>query len=807
MSRNLIPLATLAVSAALTATGNPLAGAVAGGLAGNLATDLFKFLHRRVGERFFDGWSGVDENHHVTRALRLAQINALRAVLTDFTAATAGDPDIARQHEARRFTEVLTDFLDRETKAAQAGAFTADEDRAQAIRYEVLQALPDAFDQGLAARRTAQDRPAILDSLKQVQTVVEAGVLAEIRLQTLGPDGATHDRFAGFPPMFGACFAGTDDRDGWFGLFVRDAAAKIKDDGEFERIWNAEQVALVKAIVQADTEVLQEIAARVQRIETILGAPLRSGVTPVARNAASIRNRPTDLLVARYRVIPYIDRGGVLQEALAWARSPETPLPQGRLYVAPGGFGKTRFAIEMLRTLVDEHWTGTFLSPNNTANLGPGALASVMAEPGVTGCLIIVDYAESQIALLQQLAAAAAAAETATPIRILALARSAEGWWQGLQTHEGIATVFVGPDPIALIDRPLDAAERTLFLDTAIAAFQNAFAAVGLTTPPAAPLPIIGRDDDRPLTVAMAAFLAARGNAPTPGLSVFERIFIEERNNWKRVLHAQRDNEPAVDSLHRAAAQITLVQGATRAGAAALIDADPHHRGYDAAARDQSLASLEILFGADNGESLFLRPIEPDLLGEHVAMAALGPKNNGLIEATLTTALSEPSLFPQAVAAIFTVLTRATYDGHDARTVATAKAAIDRTCPVISGLDGAQVRRVEASLPRFAVPLTRLALAVAHRVVDTCENEPELARALSNLAVCLSETGDRSGALTPARRAAEIYQALAQDNPAAFLPSLAGSLGNLAYFLNETGDQSGAAAVAQRAAEIREKLV
>ena len=66
----------------------------------------------------------------------------------------------------------------------------------------------------------------------------------------------------------------------------------------------------------------------------------------------------------------------------------------------------------------------------------------------------------------------------------------------------------------------------------------------------------------------------------------------------------------------------------------------------------------------------------------------------------------------------------------------------------------------------------------------------------------MSEAGDRQGALSPAWRAAEIYEKLAQDNPAAYLPDLAGSLNTLANRLSQTGDRQGALSPARRAAEI-----
>ena len=110
---------------------------------------------------------------------------------------------------------------------------------------------------------------------------------------------------------------------------------------------------------------------RLDRIERIVGAPLRTG----EGLAGEIRRRDppssAELLIARYRVIPYIDRGDLLTEALDWARSLDGPPARGRLYTAPGGFGKTRFAIELVLALEAEGWTATFLSSRNARNLAP----------------------------------------------------------------------------------------------------------------------------------------------------------------------------------------------------------------------------------------------------------------------------------------------------------------------------------------------------------------------------------------------------------------------------------------------------
>ena len=69
---------------------------------------------------------------------------------------------------------------------------------------------------------------------------------------------------------------------------------------------------------------------------------------------------------------------------------------------------------------------------------------------------------------------------------------------------------------------------------------------------------------------------------------------------------------------------------------------------------------------------------------------------------------------------------------------------------------------------------------------------PDLASSLNNLAIRLRETGDRQAALTPARRAVEIREELAQANPAAYLPDLAMSFGTLGDVLRVADDLAGA---------------
>ena len=112
----------------------------------------------------------------------------------------------------------------------------------------------------------AGDKQAFAASLGQIRRMVEASVLAEIRADAAAPPSEP------FPSPFVDLFSGVDASEGWFDLFVRDAAERLKDAkekdgaGAFEKIWNAEQTALIKAIVEAHSEILIAIQRNTEEI-------------------------------------------------------------------------------------------------------------------------------------------------------------------------------------------------------------------------------------------------------------------------------------------------------------------------------------------------------------------------------------------------------------------------------------------------------------------------------------------------------------------------------------------------------------
>ena len=75
--------------------------------------------------------------------------------------------------------------------------------------------------------------------------------------------------------------------------------------------------------------------------------------------------------------------------------------------------------------------------------------------------------------------------------------------------------------------------------------------------------------------------------------------------------------------------------------------------------------------------------------------------------------------------------------------------------------------------------------------------------ALNNLGIRLNAVGRREEALAPTEEAVAIRRALAQANPAAYLPNLASALNNLGIRLNAVGRREEALAPTEEAVAIR----
>ena len=438
--------ATAAVShvAGASAALSPAAGAVVvagsavGGVAARLAGSFGTKFVRQTAERYFAHWGAIgdDEVSITIRELRRAQLKALWKVLQRFQKGRATDRDAKRQAQADIFCDYLKRFLDKETGDIETLTWAGVEgtaDQENALRRRVLECLPESFDESLAVRHHAG-----------LKAAAETVVLEELRRSV----------FEDIPPLFRSAFQ--DISNGWFDLFVRDAAARLKADGEFERMWNAEQIAVVRHIAQ-------EIVTRVDTITDWMpqaneafrafgvGLDALAGDLEATRDyAKAVYDRacgdhalPLDFdeVISNEGIlrfsplnprVPFIGRDTELVALEAFLTADLRRPFAWWLVIGSGGAGKTRLARQFCLRAHLWGWRAGFLPKDYEADL---AILDNWHPQYPT--LIVADYAITQAKDIRKLATRLARRGDLPSVRLLLLEREVGSLFR---------EVFLGPD-------------------------------------------------------------------------------------------------------------------------------------------------------------------------------------------------------------------------------------------------------------------------------------------------------------------------------------------------------------------------
>ena len=182
---------------------------------------------------------------------------------------------------------------------------------------------------------------------------------------------------------------------------------------------------------------------------------------------------PAGLLDPRRRLVNFTGRKRELTSLLAWC---EDGRARGlRLVTGPGGVGKTRLSAELGARLTSRGWRCLRVGDDQETS----ALAA--ARRGwPSPVLLVVDYAETRLALAELLRAVAS---DAGPVRVLMLARSAGEWWDRLGGGESaVRELLAGAgtgDPLPVV------VAAGLSNEEIVAAAVPAFAAELKVLPPA----------------------------------------------------------------------------------------------------------------------------------------------------------------------------------------------------------------------------------------------------------------------------------------------------------------------------------
>jgi tetratricopeptide (TPR) repeat protein len=780
-------------------------GGFLGNVSANLGTDFIKLLTGSRAARFAQSFSGLDENGHIAKGVRRAQLRSLRAFL-DRWRKSLPKPGlfrrVSREEQAELdFARTLDEWLSsEETDAAlDAWADAVRSDPATAAQgRDRREAFEKAFGAEVASGATIAQRADKARDLAAEQVFNE--LLAGI--------AQGHTEGLPTPLAFKTAFFGPD---GWFGFYLRAIGEQFKDDGEFKRLWESVHQAGVKAMLEDAVAKSRAILAGDHK-----DAGLRPAVTPGEKD---IENRPTNLLLARHRIVPFTDFGGRLADLVAWANAPDKPGERsvaGRLYTGGGGVGKTRLALALADALGDEPgWLRLEISRDADPAKVWRAL-SALDGPSPRGILAIVDYAEGRPEILTKLAEEASEARSCEGpnLRIVALARTAADWWQ--KARGGLGMGLFDPNPIALddADAKLDQNEREALFDAAESVFRPWLERLKLVGGTAARPNLAAPLFDRPLAVLMAAYLRVRGVSLADGDKLFDEMLDEEEKHWTAALHAHEDG---IVALRRGSAQITFVQGASLNEARALLMADGHFNRKAAADCDKALALLRRLYPGEGGRD-GIGPIEPDILGE----AAIGhliaddeASGLALFSATLQAGLDwkEASRGVEAARAALELIVRRIQQHPEPKTRAAAAKLVGDIEVWCKALDKREATLLRDAMPWETIALRRVAAIVADRAAAGALERAGLValteriEALSVVAKRQMDLGNREAALKASEEAsAHSRKLVAEKHDTVFLSILAMSLNNVGNHLTDLGRWDEALVASRESVAIRREL-
>jgi hypothetical protein len=334
---------------------------------------------------------------------------------------------------------------------------------------------------------------------------------------------------------------------------------------------------------------------------------------------------PGALLRADYGVVPFHGRDEEIEDLYAWCVEGE-PI-QIRLYTGPGGMGKTRLALEICAHLRDEGWKAGFLDPRLSR---PVEETWPLLLRGGKPVLMVRDYAELRTERLAPLLHKMARHRD-LPVRLLLLSRTAGDWWGYLKREgdgvgeliRGRATRHLSLGPLALT-----LPERRESLETAARAF-----AAKLDKPVPGRLPKDLEADyfDRVLllhTTALAAIEGVRLKSEEGEDGILDYILDRERRFWQERLRTRELPPSFFRGLGQVMAIVTLEGGVASEGRALEIFESLTF--FGGRPRDLLVEAAYLLHECYPGPAgLWIEPVQPDLLGEHLVMQD-APKTEGV---------------------------------------------------------------------------------------------------------------------------------------------------------------------------------
>ena len=482
--------------------------------------------------------------------------------------------------------------------------------------------------------------------------------------------------------------------------------------------------------------------------------------TPLQKNISGLDSSNIfDLLSWRSRLIErMIGRDLDYAQLIAWACEAPNQIAI-RFLTGPGGAGKSRLAAEVATELRKKKWSTGFINLNKRVEIPVTQM----------GTLLVIDYPEERREDLRGLLREIRGMDNPPgKIRVLLLSRRPRDWWNADLVASGAHELCDAQDCTV---KPLDAADTCQLVREAVGRLAAYRSAAPVFPEDAAIFSWHARNPDLhglPLFVTAAAIHSVLEPASTfdlSGAKIVEALVRRERRRLDEA--ARRAHWPVPEAASRLYGLASL-RGGLEGGTLKSLAQRAPDIGLPPAERIVDQVRDQGWWTADH-----LPAPQPDLMAAELLHQILGEQSDAVADWLSAVLDSARSIDVGRLARL----------AHD---IATLHAGPSNR--LVSGLIAAVKKHPDIAVSwqeflhsdKISFRLSSLGVVIGETLLRQDRvDDAQRGAIFNNLANRLSETGDRQGALEPAKRAVDIYQTLARDNPAAYLPYLAISLKTL----------------------------
>jgi transcriptional regulator with XRE-family HTH domain len=327
---------------------------------------------------------------------------------------------------------------------------------------------------------------------------------------------------------------------------------------------------------------------------------------------------PGALLLAEMQVVRFHYRDKELDDFTNWCKTPQWF--GVRTVVGSGGMGKTRFALEICRNMLEQGWRGGFFD-YATLSLSDETWSRLLDAP--QPLLLVFDYAENNVEAVESVLTRIAK-HNPKKVRTLLLARNAGrpgDWWDQLRMKRLAGDLVKGPaqelvrlKPVTLTPEDRGESHRQA---------QEAFAKILKKSLSSSPSRTTLTESyfDRVLLLHMHALALVEGSEIKGGDEILDYVLDRERRYWCEVLAQRKFAETiiGIEEFEQAMAVATFVGGINEeADANEFLRVLPSWERLSSDEVARKVHALSPLLHDCYGADKWIDPVQPDLLGQRL---------------------------------------------------------------------------------------------------------------------------------------------------------------------------------------------